>query len=82
MSALDGLRVPEWPWPGRVVVRERRPGTQCGDRHWLSHWCYLGSAAEEADALPAGVAAHFDYDHYRILRRHLEALPVEAVEPA
>lgn len=82
MSALDGLRVPDWPWPGRVVVHERRPGTQRGDRHWLSHWCYLGSAAEEADALPAGAAAHFDYDHYRILRRHLEVLPVEAVEPA
>lgn len=82
MSALDGLRVPEWPWPGRVVVRERRSGTQRGDRHWLSHWCYLGSATDDADALPAGVAAHFDYDHYRILRRHLDALPVEAVEPA
>jgi len=82
MSALDGLRVPDWPWPGPVVVRERRPSALRGDRHWLSHWCYLGSAAEEADALPAGVAARFDYDHYRILRRHLETLPVEAVEPA
>lgn len=82
MSALDGLRVPDWPWPGRVVVRERRPGTLRGERHWLSHWCYLGSAAEEAEALPTGIAGRFDYDHYRILRRHLDTLPVEAVEPA
>lgn len=82
MSALDGLRVPEWPWPGRVVVRERRAGTNGGERHWLSHWCYLGSAADEADALPPGTTARFDYDHYRILRRHLDALPGDAIEPA
>lgn len=82
ISALDSLRVPEWPWPGRVVVRERRLGAQHGERHWLSHWCYLGSAAEEAEALPAGIAARFDYDHYRILRRHLDGLPLDAVEAA
>lgn len=79
MSALDGLRVPAWPWPGRVAVRERRPGALRGDRHWLAHWCYLGSGADDASA--PGAEPRFDYDHYRILRRHLDMLPPEAVEP-
>ncbi|MFW2456860.1 exonuclease domain-containing protein [Methyloversatilis discipulorum] len=81
MSALDGLRMPDWPWPDAVAVRERRPGAERGDRHWLAHWCYLGSAPEDSDdAAPLQRDARFDYDHYRILRRHLDGLPADAVE--
>jgi len=81
MSALDGLRMPDWPWPDAVAVRERRPGAARGDRHWLAHWCYLGSAPEGSDdAAPLQRDARFDYDHYRILRRHLDGLPADAVE--
>lgn len=82
MSALDGLRMPEWPWPDTVAVHERRPGAPAGERHWLAHWCYLGSEPEQGET--AGLTrrdARFDYDHYRILRSHLDRLPVEAVEP-
>ncbi|WP_018412212.1 exonuclease domain-containing protein [Methyloversatilis thermotolerans] len=79
MSALDGLRIPVWPWPGEVVLDERRPGRLYGDRHWLSHWCYLGTTRDEDSGRPAG-EMRFDYDHYRILRRHLDGLPEDAVE--
>lgn len=86
MSALDGLRMPEWPWAGRVALRERRPGTSRSERHWLQHWCYLGSVGgRDGDAegsLPPATDPRFDYDHYRILRRHLDGLPADAVEMA
>jgi DNA polymerase-3 subunit epsilon len=82
MSALDGLRMPEWPWPDTVAVHERRPGAVAGERHWLAHWCYLGSEPEPGEAVgTVRRDARFDYDHYRILRSHLDRLPVEAVEP-
>jgi DNA polymerase III subunit epsilon len=82
MSALDGLRMPDWPWPDTVAVRERRPGADKGERHWLSHWCYLGSEPEhtEPGADAGRREARFDYDHYQILRRHLDGLPLDAVE--
>ncbi len=82
MSALDGLRMPDWPWPDAVAVRERRPDASRSERHWLAHWCYLGSEPGQGgrDAPAISHELRFDYDHYRILRRHLDALPQDAVE--
>jgi DNA polymerase-3 subunit epsilon len=82
LSALDSLRMPDWPWPDAVSVNERRPGAGKGERHWLAHWCHLGSEPEqEAVGTASQADARFDYDHYRILRRHLDDLPPEAVTP-
>ena len=87
MSALDGLRMPDWPWPDKVVLREQRADASRAERHWLAHWCYLGSESGESGGAEAGAGsgrgeARFDYDNYRILRRHLDGLPLDAVEPA
>jgi DNA polymerase-3 subunit epsilon len=82
LSALDSLRMPDWPWPGAVSVNERRPGAGTGERHWLAHWCHLGSEPEQDTAgAPSRIDARFDYDQYRILRRYLDDLPPEAVTP-
>lgn len=84
MSALDGLRIPDWPWPDVVALHERRADASRAERHWLAHWCYLGS--ESGSDVPGNSAGRgeprFDYDNYRILRRHLDGLPLDAVEPA
>lgn len=83
LSALDALRMPDWPWPDAVSVNERRPGAGKSERHWLAHWCHLGSEAEQGAVGAASQAdARFDYDQYRILRRHLDGLPPEAVTSA
>ena len=82
LSALNALRMPDWPWPDAVSVNERRPGAGKGERHWLAHWCHLGSEPEQdAVGAPSQADARFDYDHYRILLRHLDGLPPEAVTP-
>ena len=49
--------------------------------HILDRWCYLGTAtseAEVADLLEAR-RPRFDYDHYRILSRHLGKRGVRVV---
>jgi DNA polymerase-3 subunit epsilon len=82
LSALDGLRMPDWPWPSRIAVHERRPDALRGERHWLSHWCYLGSEPDDAPSAARDRALRFDYEDYCILRRHLDGLPPDAVEVA
>jgi DNA polymerase-3 subunit epsilon len=42
--------------------------------HVVDRWCYLGSASSDselADLLESARAPRFDYDHYKILARHL-----------
>jgi DNA polymerase-3 subunit epsilon len=42
--------------------------------HVVDRWCYLGSAASDAELaelLESARRPSFDYDHYRILARHL-----------
>jgi excinuclease Cho len=69
-SALEGLRVNCWPYPGAVGLVERwedesAPMTQI---HVVRNWCYLGSV-EQIEHAPAltQVAAGFDADGYKIL---------------
>ncbi len=71
-TALSGLRRREWPFPGRIGIRERDwrgvEETQVFDR-----WRYLGTISGAADPgrLDPGGAA-FDPDFYRILQGFLE----------
>ena len=51
----------------------------------IDRWCYIGTACSEdelADLLESGRAARFDYDHYRILARHLGKKSLRTVELA
>ncbi len=76
-TALSSLKLKEWPFPGRVALRERGP-LGAAELHVLDHWTYLGTAScdEELEALAAKQAsATFDPHVYRILVRHLAAHP-------
>jgi DNA polymerase-3 subunit epsilon len=71
----------QWPHPGAlgIVERDRDEGSEV---HVVDRWCYLGTAtsdAEVAELLASGRRAPFDYDHYRILARHLGKRGVRAV---
>jgi DNA polymerase-3 subunit epsilon len=64
----------EWPHPGPLGVVERDPEREATEIHVVDRWCYLGAArsdAELAELLEDERAPRFDYDHYRILSRHL-----------
>jgi DNA polymerase-3 subunit epsilon len=50
--------------------------------HVVDRWCYLGTAqcdADVAELLEGERRARFDYDHYRILERHLARPGVRVV---
>lgn len=67
MTALTGLKLVSWPFPGPAVIRE-------GDEaHLIAGWRYLGTAKAESelgDLLEAPRPA-FDRDIYRILAKHV-----------
>ncbi|MCP1314064.1 MULTISPECIES: 3'-5' exonuclease family protein [unclassified Halomonas] len=70
--ALERLKVDAWPWPGRIVIRERSAETRRSAYHVVDHWCYLGSGETLAKARRIkGAAPQFDVDTYRILNRFL-----------
>jgi DNA polymerase-3 subunit epsilon len=75
----------EWPHPGPLGVLERDPEREATEIHVVDRWCYLGAAsceAELAGLLEDGRAPRFDYDHYRILSRHLARKGVRTVKLA
>ncbi|WP_047243503.1 exonuclease domain-containing protein [Chromobacterium subtsugae] len=68
VSALQRLKVRQWPFEGAVAVVER--DEVCGDvvEHLFDRWCYLGSRRNggELDGEPA-----FDLDYYKLLESEL-----------
>ena len=95
-TALHAHRILEWPWPGRVAIRERHPDGTLEEAHVFERWSHLGTARseEELEELAhARAEIDFDPDIYRILvsfiakhRRAVLPLPGatmdEAVEAA
>ena len=80
-TALAGLRTPPWPYAGPVGIVETDVARDANEVHAVDRWCYLGAARCEPEM--AGLLEerpHFDYDHYRILSRHL-AKPGARVVP-
>jgi DNA polymerase-3 subunit epsilon len=61
-----------------VEADESRDATEV---HVLDRWCYLGTATSEAEVaeLLEVRRPRFDYDHYRILSRHLGKRGVRVV---
>ncbi len=73
-AALARFQAAAWPHRGPVAIVERDRGSDAAELHVVDRWCYLGAAACEADVadlLEARRGVRFDYDHYRILSRHL-----------
>jgi DNA polymerase III subunit epsilon len=73
-EALARLKAIEWPHGGPVGIVERDRNREATEVHVVDRWCYLGSAAcdaELAELLEGAREPRFDYDQYRILARHL-----------
>jgi DNA polymerase-3 subunit epsilon len=73
-QALTSTRLREWPYSGRIGVRETSANMQSTELHVLDRWCYLGTARTEhemhelAETRPQPV---FELDTYKILARFL-----------
>src|SRR5687768_2257938 len=80
-TALAGLKSADWPHRGPLAVVEHDRARDATEVHVLDRWCYLGTAScdsEVAELLEAR-RPRFDYDHYRILARHLGKRGVRVV---
>lgn len=77
-TALAPWRLADWPWPGRVVVRERHPEGRLEEAHLFDRWCHLGTARDEeglAELLESRIDLDFDPDVYSILRTYIARHP-------
>ncbi|MEP7067794.1 MAG: exonuclease domain-containing protein [Usitatibacter sp.] len=69
-TALSAHRIVEWPWPGRVAIRERHPDGALEEAHVFERWSHIGTARSEAELeelAHARAEIDFDPDIYRIL---------------
>src|SRR5918999_38145 len=83
-TGLARLKSADWPHRGPLGVVEEDASRDATEVHVLDRWCYLGTArceTEVAELLEAR-EPRFDYDHYRILSRHLGKRGVRVVELA
>ena len=82
-AALARYRTAEWTHRGPLGIVEKDRSGESTEVHVVDRWCYLGTAssdAELAELLEGRRSARFDYDHYRILTRHLGKRGVRVVE--
>jgi DNA polymerase-3 subunit epsilon len=86
-AALAPWRVQDWPWPGRIVIRERHPDGRIEEAHVFDRWTHLGtarSAEELAELAEARGAIEFDPDIYKIVLSFVAKKPraVMVLQPA
>jgi DNA polymerase-3 subunit epsilon len=81
-TALAPLKSADWPHRGPLGVVEADESRDATEVHVLDRWCYLGTATSDAELaeLLEARRPRFDYDHYRILSRHLGKRGVRVVE--
>ncbi len=76
LNALLPLRNQAWPYQGRIGIREISADRKRTDIHLFEHWCYLGSAQDEAELnqlkLFEDNELMFDLDTYRILTAYFK----------
>ena len=73
-TVLAAWRVAEWPFAGRIFVRERHPDGRFEEAHVFDRWCHVGTARNEeelAGLLESRIEIDFDPDIYKILHSHL-----------
>ncbi len=73
-TALADRRLLEWPWPGRVAIRERHPDAAFEEAHVFERWSHIGTARSEdelEDLALTRAQIDFDPDVYRILVSHI-----------
>lgn len=72
LLALSPLKSPEWPYRGKVAIVETDASRDATEVHVVDRWCYLGAARDDGEVSELVAAEpRFDYDHYRILARHV-----------
>ena len=83
-TALARLKHADWPHRGPLAVVEEDSSRDATEVHVLDRWCYLGTATSDAEVaeLLEARRPRFDYDHYRILSRHLGKRGVRVVQLA
>jgi DNA polymerase-3 subunit epsilon len=74
-GALREIRVPAWPYPGPIAVRERRAV------YLFDQWQYLGTARTQSDieAVLETRAREFDVKVFRLLVKALRRLPAKRI---
>jgi DNA polymerase-3 subunit epsilon len=72
-EALARLKAAEWPHDGPLGIVEADREREATEVHVVDRWCYLGTASSDGELaeLLEGARPRFDYDHYKILARHL-----------
>ena len=76
-SALRPLRLPSWPYPGPIAIRER------SDLHIVDRWQYLGTARHECE-IPAVLETRrgeLDKDVFLLLAKKLPRLAPDKIVP-
>jgi len=73
-TALAPFRLADWPWQGRIAVRESHPDGAFEEVHVFERWSHLGTARSEEEL--AGLAEgrseiDFDPDVYKILAAYV-----------
>lgn len=91
-TALAPWKVADWPFPGRIVIRERHDDGRIEEAHVFDRWCHLGTARDEGDLagiLETRADIGFDTDIYKIVqsfivkhRSRVQVVPVAAAEMA
>jgi DNA polymerase III subunit epsilon len=83
-TALSGLKVQTWPYPGAVGLVEESSDGQRQDVHIVNNWCCLGTvqagAEQEVLKTQAAVRPAFDKDTYQIVSRALRQQVLRVIE--
>jgi DNA polymerase-3 subunit epsilon len=77
-TALTSYRLNEWPFEGRIVVRERHSDGVLEEAHVFERWCHVGTArtaGDLEDLMTARCEIDFDPDIYRIIEGYLAKHP-------
>ncbi len=77
-QALHALRLQDWPFAGRIGIREHDSVTGRSEIHLFDRWNHLGSVDSQADfedSLATRFEASFDFDTYKLLKKFLRDLP-------
>jgi DNA polymerase-3 subunit epsilon len=82
-TALAAFRVADWPWPGRIAIRERNVETGIEEAHVFDRWWHVGTARDEdelAGLAEARIEIGFDPDVYKILQSFLRKRRASLIE--
>ncbi|MGE5615895.1 MAG: hypothetical protein ACM3X5_03185, partial [Bacillota bacterium] len=77
-TALSKHKLRDWPWHGRVLIRERHPEGRFEEAHVFDRWCHVGTARGDDtldDLLHARVELEFDPDIYKIVASYIDKHP-------